>query len=273
MATTTDEQDDEIKCIPETSKPIPPEFTAGQFNRDEVARLLGRVNIPYTEPEKRKTTLSLSSSVTKVRECSVQGVGSVWHISKDKSGRLWVSDDEDNLIQTDLQGNLLQKIQTSGESEGYHTAIQDGGLIYTDRHKKLIYRITPDGKITEFIITEDWEPLSIHSFRVNGDVLVGMKKDKEVKVTRYSKTGKEIQNIQRDNQGEKLGALGHILVCDHVSDTVHLLDQDGGFLTVILTPQQGIHVYGPRGVCVDDGHNLYVGQWFDETVTVYKYLE
>ena len=267
----------------------------------------------------------MSSSVTKVRECSVQGVGSAWHISKDKSSRLWVSDDEGNLVQTDLQGKQLQKIKTSGEDEGYHTATQDGGLIYTDRHKKVIYRITPDGQITEFIITGDWEPLSIHSSRINGDVLVGMKKDKEAKAARYSKTGKEIQNIQRDNQGEELyslphyiteninrdictsdwkrgtvvvvnksglhrfsytgqgsdfrpwgvcsDALGHILVCDHVSDTVHLLDQDGGFLTVILTPQQVIHVYGPRGVCVDDENNLYVGQWFDTTVTVYKYLE
>ena len=64
--------------------------------------------------------------------------------------------------------------------------------------------------------------------------------------------------------------LGHILVCDHVSETVHLLDQDGGFLSVILSEQQGIE--RPRGVCVDDENNLYVGQLYN-TVTVYKYLE
>ena len=150
-----------------------------------------------------------------------------------------------------------------------------------------------------------------------------MVKDKEAKVTRYSKTGKEIQNIQRDNQGQGLysdphyiteningdictsdirndkvvvvnksgqhrfsytgkrsefypcgictDVLGHILVCDSHSNTVHLLNQDGGFLSVILSSQQGIQF--PRGVCVDEENNLYVGQYLNNTVTVYKYLQ
>nr|XP_022312749.1 uncharacterized protein LOC111117810 [Crassostrea virginica] len=339
-----------LKTIPETSKPVPPVFTPGQFNRDDVAKLLGILNIPNTEPEKRKIqpmeavstpmkftekqmeqskeksdmkpTLSLSSSVTKVREYSVPDVYNACHVSVEKSGRLWVSDWE-NLVQTDLQGKLLQKIQTSGISEGYHTATQDGGLIYTYRDEKKIYRITPDRKITEFIKTGDWAPFSVHSSCINGDILVGMYTDEEAKVTRYNKAGKEIQNIQRDNQGQELysdphyiteningdictsdyhkrtvvvvnksgqhrfsysgqrsefcpygictDVLGHILVCDSVSDTVHLLDQDGGFLSVILSEQQGVK--HPRGVCVDDENNLYVGQYNTNTVTVYKYLE
>ncbi|XP_078329851.1 uncharacterized protein LOC111117816 [Crassostrea virginica] len=337
-----------IQSVPETSKPVPPVFTAGQCNRDDVAKLLGGVNVPNTEPEKRKIqpmeavstpmkftekqselskeksdmkqTLSLSSSVTKVKEYSVPGVYSAYHVSADKSGRLWASDNKGNLVQRDLQGYLLQEIQTTGGSEGYHTATQDGGLIYTDRDKKKIYRITPDRKITEFIKTGDWRPVSVHSSRINGDILVGMR---EAKVTRYSKTGKEIQNIQRDNQGQELykyphyitentngdictsdydkdavvvvnksgqhrfsyrgqgsvfrpygictDVLGHILVCDFVSDTVHLLDQNGGFLSIILSEQQGIK--RPRGVCVDDENNLYVGHHDTNTVTVYKYLE
>ena len=151
---------------------------------------------------------------------------------------------------------------------------------------------------------------------------MGMYTDREAKVTRYSKTGQEIQNIQRDNQGQELyripqyitkntngdictsdlskqavvvvnksgqyrfsyrgqgsefqlwgictDVLGHILVCDSVSKTVHLLDQDGGFLSVILSEQQGID--HPFGVCVDDENNLYVGQ-LNKTVTIYKYLQ
>nr|XP_022304456.1 protein wech-like [Crassostrea virginica] len=340
-----------IQSIPETSKLVPPVFTTGQFNRDDVDKLLGRVNVPNTEPERRKVqpmeavstpmkftekqleqskeksdmkqTLSLSSFVTKVREYSVPGVSSAYHVSLGKSGILWVSDNWGNLVQTDLQGNLLQEIQTSGKSDGYHTATQDGGLIYTDKEKKKIYRITSDRKITEFIKTGDWRPVSVHSSRINGDILVGMYKGTEAKVTRYNKAGKEIQNIQRDNQGQKLysephyiteningdictsdyhkeavvmvnksgqhkfsytgqglefspygictDVLGHILVCDDESETVHLLDQDGGFLYVIISPQQGID--NPRGVCVDDENNLYVGQLCTNRVTVYKYLE
>ncbi|XP_022308910.2 uncharacterized protein LOC111114741 [Crassostrea virginica] len=339
-----------IQSIPETSKPVQPVYMAGQFNRDDVAKLLGTVNIPNTEPEKRKIqpmeavsspmkftekqleqskeksdmkpTLSLSSSVTKVREYSVPGVDNACHVSVDKSVRLWVSDDEGSLVQTDLQGNLLQKIKTSGGSDGYHTATQDGGLIYTDQVKKVINRITPDRRITEFIKTGDWEPLSLHSSHINGDILVGMIKDGRAKVTRYNKAGKEIQNIQRDNEGQELysdpcyiteningdictsdcgkeavvvvdksgqhrfsytgqgsrfrpygictDVLGHIMVCDIVSKNVHLLDEDGGYLSCILSEQR---IDIPRGVCVDEENNLYVGQLATNTVTVYKYLE
>ena len=163
----------------------------------------------------------------------------------------------------------------------------------------MTYRITPDKNITEFIKTGDWIPLNLHSSRINRDLLVGLYKDEESKVTRYSKAGREIQNIQRDNQGQELyskphyiteninrdicvsdyskravvvvnksgqhrfsytgqgsglcpygictDVLGHILLCNRASVTVHLLDQDGGFLSFILSSQQGIA--SPRGVC------------------------
>nr|XP_022345554.1 uncharacterized protein LOC111138056 isoform X3 [Crassostrea virginica] len=340
-----------IKTIPETTKPVPPVFTAGQFSKHDVSNLLGRVNVPNAEPKKRKIqpmeavtthmkstekqleqskeksdvkqTPSLSSSVTKVREYRVPGVNEVCHVSVEKSDRLWVSDREGNLVQTDLQGNQLQKIQTSSRYEGYHTATQDGDLIYTDQYKKKIYRITPDRRITEFIKRGEWTPFSVHSSRINGDLLVGMTEQGKARVTRYNKVGKEIQNIQRDNQGQELysdphyiteningdictsdydkdavvvvnksgqhrfsytgqgsrfrpcgictDVLGHILKCDDYSNTVHLLDQDAGFLSFILSSQQGIAF--PHGVCVDEENNLHVGQRVTNTVTVYKYLQ
>lgn len=65
--------------------------------------------------------------------------------------------------------------------------------------------------------------------------------------------------------------LGHILVCDGLNNTVHLLDQDGQFLSLLVTPQQGVEY--PRGVCVDDESNLYVGQRNTNSITVYKYLQ
>ncbi|XP_065938566.1 E3 ubiquitin-protein ligase TRIM71 [Magallana gigas] len=341
-----------IRPIPETSKPVPPIFTAGQYSKEDVAKLLGRITVPNTKPENSKIkpmetaspqlkptgkqrkqdreksnmkqTLSLSSSVTKVREYTVPGVTDVYHISLGKSGRFWVSDIIGNLVQTDLQGNQLQEIQTSGGSEGYHTITKDGDLIYTSKRNKVINRITPDNTITEFIKTGDWRPLSIHSSHIKGDILVGMDTDREAKVTRYNKTGTEIQNIQRDKKRQKLysglpryiteningdvcvsdwrknavvvvdksgqhrfsytgqgsrfnpngictDVLGHILVCDGISFTVHLLDQDGQFLSLLLTKQQEVKY--PCSVCVDDENNLWVGQRYTNTVRVYKYLQ
>ncbi|XP_078327958.1 uncharacterized protein LOC111114737 [Crassostrea virginica] len=341
----------EIQSIPETTKPVPPVFTAGQYNRIDVAKILGRVSVPNTEPEKRKIqptevvsssmeftekqldqrkeksnvkqTMSLSPFVTKVREYSVPGVDSALHVSVDKLDRFWVSDNIGNLVQTDLKGNQLEKIHTSGVDEGYHTVTLDVNLIYTDNSKKVIFEITHDREINEFKKTEDWTPCSIHSSRFNRDILVGMYKDREAKVTRYSKTGTEIKNMKRDNQGQELydyphyiteningdictsdhnkqavvvvnksgqyrfsyknqdskfipygictDVLGHILVCDRYSETVRMLDQDGGFLSIILSEQQGIKY--PRGVCVDAENNLYVGQYCTNTVKVYKYLQ
>ncbi|XP_062597972.1 protein PML-like [Saccostrea cucullata] len=343
-----------IKSIPETTKPVTPEFSPAQYSKNDVDKLLGKITVTnkkeklrrvepmeiasfstsmkstsqQTKQDKhvksdKKQTLSLSASVTKVREFNVPGVDNVYHVSLDQSDRLWISDNDGNLVQIDLQGNVIQKIKTSGGS-GYHTVTQDGDLIFTDQYKKVINRITQDNNITEFIKTGDWTPLSIHSSHINGDLLVGMWKIGEVgKVTRYNKTGKELQNIQRDNKGQKLysephyiteningdictsdwskkavvvvnksgqhrfsykgqesefnpygictDVLGHILVCDGVSDTVHLLDQDGQFLSLLLTQQQGVEY--PRSVCVDDENNLYVGQRDTNTLTVYKYIK
>ena len=228
-----------------------------------------------------------------------------------------------NLSRQTYIGNPPLKIHPSWGTQGNHTATQDGDLIYTDEDKKVIYRITPDRKVTEIIKPGNWKPFSIHSSSINGDILVGMIKDKTAKITRYSKAGKEIQNIRKDKQGQGLyrypryiteningdictsdfdryevvvvnksgkhrfsytgqglvfrpcgictDVLGHILVCDGASNTVDLLDQDGGFLSVILSSQQGIKY--PRCVCVDDENNLYVGQARTNTVTVYKYQQ
>ncbi|XP_052684804.1 uncharacterized protein LOC128164827 [Crassostrea angulata] len=347
-------ENSKIQSIPETTQPVPPVFTAGQFTYDDVSKLLGKIGVPNIKPDKRKIklmatsltqlkptgkemkqdkeksdvkqTLSLSSSVTKVRKYTVPGVDSVYHISLDKSGRFWASDESGNLVQIDLQGNQLQKIQTSGGHQGYHTVTQDGDLIYTDRKNKVINRIKQDNTITEFLKPGDWEPISILSSHINGDILVGMRKDGEAKVTRYNKTGKEIQNIQRNNKGQGLyrnphyiteningdictsdynkhavvvvnksgqhrfsytgwgsgfspcgictDLLGHILVCDGyflMHNTVYILDPDGRFLSLLLTPQQGIKV--PCCLCVDGENNLHVGQYNTNTVTVYKYLQ
>ncbi|XP_062576877.1 uncharacterized protein LOC134238774 [Saccostrea cucullata] len=265
--------------------------------------------------EKQTQPLSLK----KVREFNVPDLLGILHITSYRSDRLWISDKYGNLVQTDLQGNVIQKIKTSGGEEGHHTVTQDGNLIFTDIVNKVINRITQDNNITEFIKTGVWVPLSIHSSHINEDLLVGMTGYREARVTRYNKTGKELQNIQKDNRGRKLyskphyiteningdictsdytkgvvvvnksgqhrfsykgqkskfrpygiciDVFGHILVCDYHTNSVHLLDQDGQFLSLLLTHEQGI--YGPYSVCADE--NLYVGQ-LQGTLTVFKFLQ
>uniref|UniRef100_A0A8W8HZP5 B box-type domain-containing protein n=1 Tax=Magallana gigas TaxID=29159 RepID=A0A8W8HZP5_MAGGI len=285
-----------IRSIPETTKPVPPEFTAGQYSKQDVAKLLGRVTVPDTKPENRKIkpmetavstqmkptgkqrkqdreksdmkqTLSLSSSVTKVREYTVSGVGSVWHVSLGKSGRLWASNIDGNLVHTDLQGNQLQKIQTS-DGYGYHTVTQDGDLIYTDKKNNVINRITLDKTTTEFIKTGDEIPLSIHSSNINGDILMGM----VCKVTRYNKTGKEIQNIQRDNKGQGLYSTP-IYITENINGDICTSDSHKHAVVVVNKSGQYRFSYtgqgskfDSRGLCTDLLGHILVCDFYTGTV-------
>nr|XP_034312093.1 uncharacterized protein LOC109618815 [Crassostrea gigas] len=273
-----------IQSIPKTIIPVPPVFTAGQYSKEDVIKLLGRVTAPDTKPQNRKIkpmetastqlkpteqlrkqdkeksdmkqTLSLSSSITKVREYKVPGVNSVCHISLGKSGRLWASDDYGNLVQTDLQGNQLQKIQTSC-GYGYHTATDDGDLIFTDKKKKVIKKIKPDNTITKFSKTRDWEPISLHSSDINGDILVGMIKGGYARVTRCNKTGEEIQKIQRDNKGQELYSHPYYIT-ENINGDICTSDLDKR--AVVVVNKSGQHRFSytcqgsrfyPYDICTD----------------------
>nr|XP_011413052.2 uncharacterized protein LOC105317856 [Crassostrea gigas] len=201
--------------LPERVKPVPPVFTAGQYSKEDVSKLLGSVSDLDIKPEnrekvafrelkltekQRKQDKGTSSSVTKLREFRVPGVDNICHITVDMSGKFWVSDSRGMLIHIDLQGSplLFAEMKTSGSYEGFHTTTRDGEMIYTEVNDKVVKRIAVDNTITEFTNTGYWTPLGIHSSHINGDILVGMvKKGVGAKVTRYTKTGKAIQNIEK----------------------------------------------------------------------------
>ncbi|XP_061171104.1 uncharacterized protein LOC133180649 [Saccostrea echinata] len=198
--------------------------------------------------------------------------------------------------------------------------------------------ITYKQSLIRLISTSDWLPWSFWipfaiSSSYNNDILVEMYRTNEWKITRYSKEGKKLQDIQKNNEGGDLyksiyyiseningdicvsdltankvvvvtrlrqfrftysghhsqpgfsphgictDDLGHILVCNSFTDrnygitfffSVHLLDQDGHFLTSLRTPNQipSDHYV----VCVDDQQNILIGSRGSSTLTLYKYL-
>ncbi|XP_062599632.1 uncharacterized protein LOC134261200 [Saccostrea cucullata] len=67
-------------------------------------------------------------------------------------------------------------------------------------------------------------------------------------------------------------ALSHILVCDLYSNTVHMIDKYGHFLSHILTQAEGINT--PHSLSYDNKtHLLWVSSWTDKTVCVYSYIK
>lgn len=75
-------------------------------------------------------------------------------------------------------------------------------------------------------------------------------------------------------------ALSHILVCDYASATVHMLDQNGHFVSHIVSVTQESHVvsetqerFGPHSLSYDiNTHHLWVGSELNRNVCVYRYI-
>lgn len=65
---------------------------------------------------------------------------------------------------------------------GYYMVIKNGDLIYVDEINNVIIKIMFGYKIIKFIKMGNWRLFSIYFFIINEDILVGMKKDEEVKV-------------------------------------------------------------------------------------------
>lgn len=144
---------------------------------------------------------------TQVAEYKVPDVDNVYHLSLNGPDNIWVSDRRGNLVLFDIRRNRqLQTIPTSDETgsewNGFHTVTNEGDLIFIDTGDTAIKKITRPYNISNnsssFITSGEWTPISIHSCRSNGDILVGMLYAEKAKVTRYSNTGSEIQTLDLD---------------------------------------------------------------------------
>lgn len=124
--------------MPEPSKPVPPVYTAGQYSKENVARLLGRIANSIIKAKSRKIkpmdnvytklkplmehacrkqkkekcdvkqTLVQPFCVAKIRAWTVPGVENALHIPLDKFVRIWVSDSRGSLVRTDLKRNVYE---------------------------------------------------------------------------------------------------------------------------------------------------------------------
>ncbi|XP_062596545.1 uncharacterized protein LOC134257996 [Saccostrea cucullata] len=64
-------------------------------------------------------------------------------------------------------------------------------------------------------------------------------------------------------------ALSHILVCDDQTQSIHIINCNGEFLSQILSPQHGID--RPFGLCYyEKTHKLWVGSLNNNTANIYK---
>jgi hypothetical protein len=323
----------------ENSQPKLPVFLKGKVNNIDLEIQFGelffnddlKVGSASSFSKAGIPDLHLGESLIKTEAITLSNLEKVYHLSFSTSGHFLASDNAGNLIEFDRQGYQLQEIPSSKSNTGYHTGAADGGWLYTDYNKMAAYRVKKDMATTELIpFTGAWTPESIYSSHSSGNILMGMNKHKEWKVTRYSREGKELQDIQWGDEGEALyrsinyiaeningdictsdliayrvvvvtrsgqyrfsysghrsqtkfwpfgictDVLGNILVCNGFFEmfddgsSVHLLGQDGQFLSLLLPPK--LCPQRPRALCVDNQHHLWVGCQTNSTVSVYRYL-
>ncbi|XP_048745345.2 uncharacterized protein LOC125658222 [Ostrea edulis] len=313
-----------------------PQYQPEIINKDGVMKLFGKLSMPKkSTAEKPKVEISkkldmpkdisIGSPVKCLRfDMPAKDLRQISCVSVDK---VWVGDNEGQIMLMEKTGNKLDEIKTDSSSMwGYHAVTYDGDLLYIDKSNNSIKKYTSDRKLkttTVITTTGKWWPLCVYSSHRTGDILVGMIKDNNNKrVVRYNKEGRELWQSQYDAQGQPLydypkyitenvngdictsdgGSNEAVVVVDRDGNhrfsyrgrqdeskfnpygictdvhgrilvivkqaSVHMIDQNGEFITVLLTRDHGI--FNDSGLCTDSDNNIWLCG--DNGVKMYKYL-
>uniref|UniRef100_A0A8W8M4N8 Tripartite motif-containing protein 2 n=1 Tax=Magallana gigas TaxID=29159 RepID=A0A8W8M4N8_MAGGI len=200
--------------------------------------------------------LYLEKGCNKVQKKTPKGTTTIITTSKDENIRA--------LFSSQITGDLLvgvHKFQTkAGKLTRYDKTgakIQD---IEVDNHGKTLYSY----------------PVYIAENR-NGDIVtVDSTTNKVVLVDKlggyrdYYK-GQSPKKREFNPHGVCTDVHGHIMVVDYSSGSIHLLDQDLHFLTLLMTKEQH-NLKSASALFVDEKHHLYVGSE-NGRINVYKYLK
>eukprot|EP00105_Crassostrea_gigas_P040688 XP_019924836.1 PREDICTED: uncharacterized protein LOC105333183 [Crassostrea gigas] len=238
--------------------------------------------IPTTGTEKpqqgNQCLLKLMSPPELLHSLTVTDVDGCYHISCVTSDRVWVSDDDDNLMLTDTTGVPLHRVEDScrGYNRGLHTVNSESELIYINRNYN-INKLSEDMKTTTTLIERTdstWEPQCVYWSPSTGDLLFGMYNDdtETAKVTRYNQSGQLTQTIQKDNTGLGLYRYPYYITDNNNGDVV-VSDDDA----VVVTERGGRHRFSytghpsgsglrPREICTDPLSHILVCDVITETV-------
>ncbi|XP_062608953.1 uncharacterized protein LOC134270723 [Saccostrea cucullata] len=245
--------------MPFIAKPKFPNLTFCTLNKDELSKQLGEIELDSSERLKLCT-------VTKVSEITIQENGT-YHLSLLPSKKIWNSDMSGNLIQFDKEGNISDKISISSMCyfQANHTVTKEGELLYTDGYENTVYRVTCENAIHKLTNTGDRRPEAIYSSHINGHILVAMEKNKFMAITRYSREGTKLQDIQWDDKRQNLyQSIDYIT--ENINGDICTSDEDASEVVVVTASGEYRFSYSghhsqpgfcPYGICTDVlGHIL-----------------
>ncbi|XP_062571556.1 uncharacterized protein LOC134233587 [Saccostrea cucullata] len=165
---------------------------------------------------------------------------------------------------------LLLPHVTTSPKYGFHSSTAENDLLYiiSGKDESIIKKVhsSDNTTISDVARIKDWEPISIYSSKLNGDIFVGVKKDERAKIIRFSQDGRLLQEIERDRNKDPIfqepryitgDSNGNIWVTDWNTKRmaygkIIILDENGEYCSSY--PQQKNERFYPAGIsCVEEG--------------------
>lgn len=199
--------------------------------------------------------LYLQKGCNKVQKMTPNGTTTIISTSEDENIKA--------LFSSQITGNLLVGVHKWQANAGKLTRYEETGAkiqdIEVDNEGKTLYS----------------NPTYIAENR-NGDIVTAdSTKHRVVLVDRSGEyrgyyNGQTPNKREFDPHGVCTDVHGHIMVVDYTSGSIHLLDQDLHFRTLLLTKEQH-NLIGASAFFIDENHHLYVGSE-NGRINVYRYL-
>lgn len=151
-------------------------------------------------------------------------------------------------------------------------------MIHEDSRRKKLVRYNHTGELTQTIPLDQYEmSCNFVTENINSDIVLSFFNNEGYVVITDCK-GRRRFSYTRHPSGSELwprgictDALSNILVCDIRSNSVHLIDKNGMFLSHLLIRPPGVFI--PHSLSYDmKTHHLWVGSQEKNKVFVYKYI-
>ncbi|XP_062569592.1 E3 ubiquitin-protein ligase TRIM71-like [Saccostrea cucullata] len=196
-------------------------------------------------------------------------------------GSLIYSDYKDSAIYRQSLDKQKTKLTSTGHRPRGLCCTRSGDILVT--MYKRVERYSSSGrKIQVFEMNLIREGLSINpcfvSENINGDICISDWSINDGKVVVLNKSGNfrfiydgKVRESKDEFKpiGVATDSLGHILIADNANNSVHLISQDGEFLSFILTKDM---ITKPRGISIDSSDKLWVVERISGFVKVFQYL-
>ncbi|XP_078340290.1 uncharacterized protein LOC111110476 isoform X2 [Crassostrea virginica] len=232
-----------------------------------------------------KDLLTMMSTPVLQKSLTLKFVNNCGHVSSVTPDRVWVSDDDNNLILIDTAlGDILHSVNDSLHEAvcGKHTVNCEGELLYIDEKQNII-KLCNDMQTTTTILKHTnptKEPMCVFCSPSSGDLLVGMcvsDTDSDTKegaiIRRFDNTGKYKQTIPHNVNNSLFGSPRFI----SENNNGDVVVSDLGLRSVVVTSGEGVHRFSyvgppfgpslhPGGICTDVQSHILVCDGITKTI-------